>query len=35
MEVDIFDNSRKRENGTECILCLNCIKECPNDALDL
>ena len=35
MEVDIFDNSRKRENGTECILCLNCIKECPNSALDL
>ena len=35
MEVDIFDNSRKRENGTECILCLNCIKECPHSALDL
>ena len=33
MDVDMTDNSRKRHNGTECILCLNCIKECPRKAL--
>ena len=31
--VDMLDNSRKRENGTECILCLECVKNCPKDAL--
>ncbi len=35
MNVDMMDNSRKRKNGTECILCLNCIKECKKNALDL
>lgn len=33
MEVDITDNSRKRGNGTECILCLECVKSCPKKAL--
>lgn len=35
MEVDMTDNSRKRANGTECILCLNCINACPKKALKL
>ena len=35
MNVDMLDDSRKRKNGTECILCCNCIKECPKKALDL
>ena len=35
MNVDILDNSRKRKNGTECILCLNCTKNCPQKALHL
>lgn len=35
MSVDMTDNSRKRENGTECILCLECAKNCPKKALDL
>ncbi len=33
MNVDITDNSRNRENGTECILCMECVKSCPKDAL--
>lgn len=33
MEVNVTDNSRKRENGTECILCFECVKCCPKDAL--
>ena len=33
MGVDMLDNSRKRENGTECILCLECAKSCPKKAL--
>lgn len=33
MEVDVTDNSRKRKNGTECILCFACVKNCPKDAL--
>ena len=33
MEVDVTDNSRKRENGTECILCMECVKNCPRGAL--
>ena len=33
MDVDMMDNSRKRHNGTECILCLNCIEACPKKAL--
>lgn len=33
MEVDVTDNSRSRKNGTECILCFECVKECPRRAL--
>jgi polyferredoxin len=33
MEVDVTDNSRKRKNGTECILCMECVKNCPAGAL--
>ena len=33
MDVDMTDNSRKRENGTECILCMECVKSCPKNAL--
>ena len=33
MNVDMLDDSRKRENGTECILCLECVRNCPKKAL--
>ena len=33
MDVDVTDGSRKRENGTECILCMECVKNCPKGAL--
>lgn len=33
MDVDVTDNSRKRKNGTECILCMECVKNCPKNAL--
>jgi polyferredoxin len=33
MDVDVTDNSRKRENCTECILCMECVKNCPKGAL--
>ena len=33
MDVDVTDNSRKRLNGTECILCMECVKNCPRKAL--
>lgn len=33
MDVDPTDNSRKRINGTECILCMECVKNCPKKAL--
>ena len=33
MDVDMTDNSRKRENATECILCMTCVDECPKKAL--
>lgn len=35
MNVDMTDNSRKRKNGTECILCMRCVDECPKKALKL
>jgi polyferredoxin len=35
MDVDMTNNSRKRLNGTECILCFKCIDECPAKALHL
>jgi len=33
MDVDMLDDSRRRENGTECILCLECVRNCPKKAL--
>jgi polyferredoxin len=33
MDVDMTDNSRKRLNGTECILCRTCVAECPKGAI--
>lgn len=33
MEVDMTNPSRNRENGTECILCFECVKNCPKNAL--
>lgn len=35
MDVDLLDNARSRENGTECILCTECIKNCPKNAVKL
>ena len=33
MDVDVTDNRRSRKNGTECILCMECVKHCPKNAL--
>ena len=33
MNVDMLDDARSRENGTECILCMECVKNCPKKAL--
>ena len=35
MEVDMTDNSRRRLNATECILCMKCVDRCPTKALRL
>ena len=35
MNVDMLNPSRKRENGTECILCMNCVDACPKGAVKL
>lgn len=35
MNVNLLDPSRKRENGTECILCMNCVEACPKKAVKL
>lgn len=35
MDVDVLDNARKRLNGTECILCMECINACSRQALSL
>ena len=35
MNVDMLDPSRKRENGTECILCMSCVEACPKKAVKL
>lgn len=35
MEVDVTDHSRRRLNGTECILCMKCVDQCPTKALRL
>ena len=33
MNVDMTDNARSRKNGTECILCFECARNCPKGAL--
>ena len=33
MDVDPTDNTRNRKNGTECILCMECVKNRPKKAL--
>jgi ferredoxin-type protein NapH len=33
MGVDMLDNRFSRKNGTECIQCMNCVNECPKQAL--
>ena len=33
MDVDVTDNSRQRQNRTECILCMECVRNCPKGAL--
>lgn len=33
MDVDMTYNSWKRKNGTECILCMECVKNCPKKEL--
>ena len=35
MDVDILDRKRSRKHGTECILCLECWKICPNGSINL
>lgn len=35
MDVDVTDNSRQRCNGTECILCMECVENCPTKAVRL
>lgn len=35
MNVNMTDNARSRTNGTECILCMECIDACPTKALKL
>ena len=35
MNVDMLDGRQRRKNGTECILCCECIKACLNNALNL
>ena len=33
MNVEVNNDSRKRKNATECILCYECVKACPTKAL--
>ena len=35
MNVDMRDNKRTRIHGSECILCMECVDECPTKALEL
>jgi len=35
MDIDVPNNSRNKQNGTECILCLNCVNACPVQSLSL
>jgi ferredoxin len=29
------DSKRSRRNGTECILCLECVNKCPKNAIKM
>lgn len=29
MNVEVPNNSRKKQNETECILCMKCVEKCP------
>lgn len=33
MNVAVTDNRRSRKNGTECILCMECVDHCPKGAI--
>ncbi|MBR1812613.1 MAG: 4Fe-4S binding protein [Lachnospiraceae bacterium] len=33
MILVLINNSRHRKNGTECIHCMECVKNCPKGAL--
>ena len=33
MDVEVTNNARSRRNGTECILCMECVKQCAKKAL--
>ncbi|MBE5793131.1 MAG: 4Fe-4S binding protein [Clostridiales bacterium] len=35
MNVDLLNPARSRANGTECILCMNCVNACPKEAVKL
>jgi polyferredoxin len=35
MDVDILDPKRSRKYGTECIMCLECLKGCPNGSIKM
>ena len=35
MNIAVTDNKRSRKNGTDCILCLECVNKCPKKALKL
>ena len=35
MDVDVPCNSRRKDNATECILCMQCVDACPKKALKL
>lgn len=33
MDVDVCSNDNNKANATECILCMNCVRSCKNNAL--
>ena len=35
MDVDMTDNARSRKNGTDCIICMECVESCPKKSLKL
>lgn len=35
MGLDISDQTRRKENASECILCMNCVEQCPKKALKM